>query len=249
MVVAMMAMLLMTALGVALVLTTSSETIIAGNYRNSGEAMYAADAVLERAIDDLLTVPDWNPLLSGSVQSAFIDGAPSGVRTLPDGSTIDLTQTRNMANCQKVTACSTAEMDAITTERPWGPNNPRWQLYAYGKMSDLMSTGSVDSSYYVILMVADDPAETDGNPLQDGASQSNPGAGILVMRSEAFGPRGVHRVIEMTVVRTDTTELERGFTGQSGQDEQNRRARRAAVQTPGKTLTMQTLDLNLGGIH
>ena len=247
--IAMMAMLLMTALGVALVLTTSSETIIAGNYRNSGEAGYAADAILERAIDDLLTVPDWNSLLTGAVQSAFIDGAPSGARALPDGSTIDLTQALAMANCQKVTACSTTEMDTVTTERPWGGNNPRWQLYAYGKMSDLMPTASVDSAYYVVVMVADDPSENDGLPLVDGISQTNPGTGVLAMRAEAFGPRGAHKVIEMTVARTDTTELERGYTGQRGQDEQNRRARKAAVQTPGKSLTMQTLDINLGGIH
>ena len=75
-IVAMMAMLLMMALGAALVLTTSSETIIAANFRNSGEGLYAADAALERIVDDLLTVPDWNSVLSGAVQSAFIDGAP-----------------------------------------------------------------------------------------------------------------------------------------------------------------------------
>jgi hypothetical protein len=45
----------------------------------------------------------------------------------------------------------------------------------------------------------------------------------------------------MTVAKTDTTELERGYTGQRGQDEQNRRARKAAVQSPGKQLDMQTL--------
>ena len=248
-VIAMMAMLLMMALGVALVLTTSSETIIAGNYRNSSEALYAADAALERAMDDLLTVPDWNALLDGSVQSAFIDGAPSGTRTLPDGSTIDLTQVLTMANCEKVTTCSATDMDAITTERPWGPNNPRWQLYAYSRMSDLMPPEVVDSAFYVIVMVGDDPSENDRNPLKDGVSQTNPGTGVMAMRAEAFGPRGAHKVIELTVARSDTTELERGYTGQRGQDEQNRRPRRAAVQTPGQALTMQTLDLNLGGIH
>jgi hypothetical protein len=56
-------------------------------------------------------------------------------------------------------------------------------------------------------------------------------------------------VIEMTVARTDTTELERGYTGQRGQDEQNRRARRAPVQTPGKALTMQTLNVSTGGVQ
>jgi hypothetical protein len=246
---AMMAMLLMTALGLALILTTSSETIIAGNYRNSGEVMYAADAVLERAMDDLLTVSDWNALLDGSVQSAFVDGSPGGTRVLPDGSTLDLTQTLNMANCQKTTACSSSDMDAITTDRPWGPDNPRWQLYAYGRVADLLPTGAIDSSCYVIVMVGDDPSENDGNPLQDGASQTNPGSGVLAMRAEAFGPRGAHKVIELTVARTDTTELERGYTGQRGQDEQNRHARKAALQTPGQALTMQTLDLNGGRIQ
>ena len=83
MVIAMMAMLLMSALGIALVLTTSSETMIAGNFSNSSEALYAADAAVERSMEDILTVPDWNKLLDGSAQSAFVDGPPSGDRTLP----------------------------------------------------------------------------------------------------------------------------------------------------------------------
>src|SRR3982750_3603805 len=104
-IVALMATMLMTALGVALILTTSTETMITGNYRNGQEALYAADAALERAMDDILTVPDWNDLLSGKAQSAFIDGAPSGPRTMPDGTQIDLAQLLNLANCGKVSAC------------------------------------------------------------------------------------------------------------------------------------------------
>ncbi len=258
MMVAMMAMLLMTALGVALVLTTQSETIIASNYRNSGEALYAADAVVERAIDDLLTVPDWNQLLNGTVQSAFIDGPPSGPRTLPDGSKIDLTQVLNMANCGKLTACTAADQTGNSTgDRPWAGNNTVWQLYAYGKLSDLLPTNTIDSSYYVLAMVGDDPSENDGNPLLDGVvpcalgqtTGCNPGSGVLAVRAEAFGPHGARKVIELTVARSDTTNLERGYTGQRGQDEQNRRARKAAVQTPGKALTMQTLTLSTGGVQ
>src|SRR5262245_66255876 len=33
---------------------------------------------------------------------------------------------------------------------------------------------------------------------------------------------GAHKVIEVTLTRTDSTEIERGYTGQRGQDEQNR---------------------------
>src|SRR6266550_4490811 len=244
MLVALMAMLLMSALGAALILTTSSETMTAANFREGGEALYAADAALERSIDDLLTVADWNELLTGSARSAFIDGPPSGSRTLRDGSTIDLSQVLSKANCQKLTPCSPAEMNAVTPERPWGWNNPRWQLYAYNHVSELLPTDSIDSSYYVVVMIADDPSENDGNPLQDGASQSNPGTGVIAMRAEAFGPKGAHKIIELTIARADTTELERGYTGQRGGDEQNRHAAKTAVQSPGKPLTMQTLDIN-----
>jgi hypothetical protein len=249
MVVAMLAMLLMTALGAALILTTSSETMIAGYFRDSAEALYAADAVLERSIDDLLTVADWNQLLNGLVQSAFVDGSPGGPRTLRDGSTVDLSQVLNTANCQQSTACSAAEMSAVTAERPWGANNPRWQLYAYGNVSKLLPAGSIDSPFYVVVMVADDPSEDDGNPLQDGIGPGNPGAGVIAMRAEAFGPRGAHKIVELTIARTDTTDLERGYTAQRGQDEQSRRAHKAAVQTPGKALTMQMLDINAGEIR
>jgi Tfp pilus assembly protein PilX len=254
MIIAMMAMLLMSALGIALVLTTSSETMIAGNFSNSSEALYAADAAVERSMEDILTVPDWNKLIDGSTQSAFVDGAPGGLRTLPDGSTIDLTQALNMANCQKVTTCSTADMNTPSAERPWGLNNPRWQLYAYANLKDLLpATDTINSPYYVLVMVADDPSESDNDPTKDGAppvapATSNSGLGVISMRAEAFGPRGAHKVIELTLARTDTTELERGYTGQRGQDEQNRRARKAAVQTPGKALTQQTLNTTAGGI-
>lgn len=263
-IVAMMAMLLMTALGVALVLTTSSETTIANNYRNSSEALYAADAVLERAMDDILTVPDWNKMIDpttpgGLAQSAFVDGkALSDERTLPDGSTIRLDQAINMANCQQVADCSDTQMNANTAERPWATNNPRWRAYAYGNLADMLpASDTINSPYYVLLLVADDPSENDGNPMKDGITPCTPGVttgcnagtGVLALRAEAFGPRGAHKVIEVTVARTDTTELERGYTGQRGQDEQNRRARKSAVQTPGKALTMQTLNIASGGIQ
>ena len=218
-VIAMMAMLLMTALGVAVVLTTSSEIVITNNYRNSSEALYAADAVLERAMDDLLTVADWNTLLTGGVQSAFVDGPPSGERTLPDGSKIDLTEALNMADCGKVAACSASDLTGNATgDRPWNANNPVWRLYAYGPLEDMMPTGTINSPFYVLLMVADDPSEDDGNPLQDGTLAGNRGRGVLALRAEAFGPGGAHKTIEATVSRTDTTELERGYNDPAGFD-------------------------------
>src|SRR5882672_606382 len=98
-----MAMMMMVALGTALILTTTTESKITRNFRNTSEGMYAADAALERAVDDVLTIHDWNNLLSGASQSAFIDGLPSGTRTLGDGKAIDLAEIVNFANCQKAT--------------------------------------------------------------------------------------------------------------------------------------------------
>lgn len=257
MIITLMAMLLMMALGTALLMTTTTEANITRNFRNNTEALYAADAGLERALSDLLTVPDWNTLLNGTNRSAFVDGAPAGTRQLADGKVLSLTELVNMANCEKVTTCSSADLTTITAERPWGVNNPVWQLYAYGPLNTIIPTNTVNSPYYVVVMVGDDPSENDGDPLHDGVTTCspgqftgcNPGTGVLALRAEAFGPFGTHKVIELTVARTDTTELERGYTGQRGQDEQNRRARKAAVQTPGKALTQQALTLTTGTIQ
>jgi Tfp pilus assembly protein PilX len=245
---ALMALLLLSALGLALVLTTTTETAISNNFRSAEEALYVADAAIERTMQDILTVPDWNNMLNGSAKSAFIDGAP-GNRTMADGTILRLDDATNMANCGKVTICSTADMDAVTEDRPWGKNNPRWQLYAYGPVNDLVPTGTLNSNMYVVVWVGDDPSDNDDNPLVDGNAQTNPGTGVITLRAEAFGPGGAHKVVEVTLARTDSTEIERGYTGQRGQDEQNRRARKAAVQTPGKSLQRQELTVATGTVQ
>jgi PilX N-terminal len=248
-VVALLSLLLLTALGLALTLTTTTETAISANQRMGQEAMNAADAAIERAMQDLLAMPDWNRALSGAEQSSFVNGSPGGPRTLPDGTTIDLTEIANLASCGHIAACSAGEIATNSPERHWLTNNPVWQLYAYGPISDLLPGGTVSSPIYVVVMIADDPSETDGLPLTDGNTGANPGSGVLSLRAEAFGPHGTHRIVEATVARTLSTGLERGYIGQRGQDEQNRRARKSAVQTPGKALTAQQLTTATGAVQ
>lgn len=261
MIVALMAMMLMMALGITLVLTTTTETRIAANYSQGTEALYAADAAVERVMDDILTVPDWNEILKGNVRSAFVDGSPSGIRDLPDGTKLDLDKATNMLDCGIPDGCNDEDLNAWTDERPWGFNNPRWKLYAYGPVTAMLPTDTINSKDYVVVWIADDPSESDNDPTTDGAPgvncdqsndsqcSTNPGLGVLAMHAEAYGPGGSKRVIEITIARTDTTEIERGYTGQRGQDEQNRRARKAAVQTPGKGLTQKELSLTTGTIQ
>ena len=199
--VVLLALLLASALGASLVLTTSSETIIAGNFRTSIDMSYVAAAAAERAIAELNGVADWNAVLSGTVRSTFVDGPPGGQRRMADGSTIDLDEVVGLANCGKPRRCTGAEMDAVTSSRPWGVNNPRWQLYAYGWLRDTAPDATVRSSGYVVVLVGDDPAENDGNPLQDGAGEGNPGAGTIAVRAEARGPRGARKGVELTFGR------------------------------------------------
>ncbi len=63
-----MALVLLSALSGALIVTTSTETAVAANFRTAQEGLYAADAALERAIDDLETITDWNSILEGTNQ-------------------------------------------------------------------------------------------------------------------------------------------------------------------------------------
>jgi type IV pilus assembly PilX-like protein len=205
-VIAVMAMTLMLALGSALILLSTSETAIAANFRASHESFYAADAAIERALVDLRNIPDWTPVLNGTIKSTFVDGPSSGVRTLPDGSRIDLGQIVNLANCQHSALCSPAEIAAVTQERPWGANNPNWTPFSHGALERLTS-GTVHSSFYMITLVGDDPSENDNDPAQDGmelGGQGNPGLGVLALRAEAFGPRAAHHVVEATIARSST---------------------------------------------
>ena len=239
-VIALMSMMLLTALGAAVVMVSRTETAIANNYRNSQEALYAADAAVERVVQDLLMVPRWNDILASAdgtvadATSGFSDGSPSSI-TLPGGGRINLVN----ATASLQSATDTADL--------WGPNNPRWRLFAWGPISRLLDTVTIDSRMYVAVWVADDPADgpgtgtADGNPLFD----SN---GTLTIRAEAFGPGGTRKVIEVTVARTSGTEIERGQIAQRGQEELNQRARKAAVQTPGKSLTNMRMNTSTGNL-
>ena len=219
---------LLTALALSLILVSSSETLISANYRNAHEALYGADAAIDLVIQDLLTVPQWNDVIrsGGNVQSSFIGASTS--HTLPDGTMIDVTK-----------ECAKVQYDTDQANI-WGTNNPVWQVYAYGPLTDLLPNG-VNSPVYVIVLVGDDPSESDGNPQVD----TN---GVLTLHAEAWGAGGSHKVIETTVSRTSSTEIERGYVAQRGQEEWNQRSRKAPVQTPGTALTQMKMGVGSGGL-
>lgn len=176
-IIALMSLVLLSAIGTSLAVVTHTEMRVSANHATSREAMYAADGALHIAAQELLPFADWNGLLSSGALSAFVDGAPVGVRPLGDGTTVDLAK---------------ATGDANSEPRPWGANNPVWRPFAFGWLG---------TRTYVIAWVADDFSENDGDPTVDGGDAANPGAGILAIRAEAFGVGGAHKVLEATVTR------------------------------------------------
>jgi hypothetical protein len=166
---------LLAALGHGLVLLTNTEQAIAANQHAAVETLYAADAALATVLPELRRTADWTSVLTGAQTSGFVDG--TRVPVLPSGATIDLDTL-------------TSELQAGAASDPWGANNPVWRLYAYGALERL--SPGFRSRSYIVVWVADDPAETDGNPAVD-ANRT------LLVRAEAFGPNRSRRSIRATV--------------------------------------------------
>jgi Tfp pilus assembly protein PilX len=226
-IIALIATVLLSSVGVGLVMLSNTEGAIANNFRAGNETLYAADAAVERVVQDLLIVPRWNDVLTGTVRSSFVDNTLTP--TTPLGLALDLT------------AMTTEIQTQSDATSPWALNNPQWRLFAYGPLSDMLGTGTIVSTSYIAVWVSDDPSETDNDPSAD----TN---GVITVLAQAMGAHGAYRMVEVTVAKTDSTEIERGLIAQRGQEELNQRARKAAVQVPGQSLTVSDLNAATGGV-
>ena len=179
---AMAAGVLLVSLGSALVLMGITETAVSGSYVRGTQTRYLADAAVARATMELEVMGNWSDVLTGVASSSFRDGGPDGIR-LTGGVTVDL-------------SALTLALNRSAAAGPFGLNNPRWRLFAWGPAKDLVGD-SVPG--YVAVWVADDPDEQDNDPLLDGGAER--GRGVLLMTAQAFGPGGVRRTVEVVVGR------------------------------------------------
>jgi hypothetical protein len=122
--VVLLATTLLMALGGGLAVLAATEARIAAHFAAGMEALYAADAALERALADLQAPAGWAAALDGSA-SSFVDGGV-GVRALPDGSTLDL---------------------AAPPDAPGGP----WRLYVHAPIDRLSPPGRIQSRAYTVV--------------------------------------------------------------------------------------------------
>jgi hypothetical protein len=197
--VALMAMSVFTVLAMALALTASVDRLAATNHEHAVELANFAETALELAIRDLGTVPDWDDVLGGVVQSTWSDG-PVGMREPWPGVALDVEALTNTLTCGQPSPCSDGATQAATVERPWGANNARWRPYLHTLLG--AATPSRPASAYVIVWLGDDGSEVDGDPLIDGGGPANEGRYIIRAHVGAFGPNGERHAIEAELART-----------------------------------------------
>jgi hypothetical protein len=176
--VALVATALLNAIGLGLVSISNTEIAIASNYRQASQTLYAAEAAADCALDGLAHAASWSDVLAGATASPYGDATLTPV--LPSGERVDLA-----AITRDLQAASDAEVRR-------GANNPRWRLFVHTPMARLARAPLAEE--YLAAWVADDPTETDGDPLVDGND-------IVMVRAQALGPWGRQRTIEATVAR------------------------------------------------
>ena len=178
--------LLLMAIGGAVSIASRTETLIAASFRQARETVYAAEGAVAIAVRDLDLITDWSTVLSGAAASSFTDGAAIGMRTLPGGGSV-------MLCCAADSLTGDVQLRA-RGGRSWGADTPQWQIFAWGPVGAWLPAGRIESALYVVVWVADDPADADGNP----AADAN---GILQLHAHALGPVGGRRVVEALVQR------------------------------------------------
>jgi type IV pilus assembly PilX-like protein len=174
---------LLATLGAALVFVVTAESLVGANHRAAQQGFYAADAGIERAIGELRRLSTWQSVPApgaGSSSADFNDGA-LGLQ-LADGTILDLA---------RVTAERQTDSNVFY---PDTPDRPVWRLFAHASLERMIAGNAGPAPPYVVVWVADDPDDLDGDPGRD----SND---ILIVRSHVFGVRGARRAVEATIFR------------------------------------------------
>jgi Tfp pilus assembly protein PilX len=197
---AVLLVMLLSAIGLGLALTASLEPAIAANFENGLAATNAAEAALTMMAHDLSELDDWTLALTGTWTPPSLAFPAGDNLQLPDGTDVSLAVLTHVANCGHVEPCTLSEAQAVTLDRPWGPNNPQWRVAGLAR-TDQLATITTGPPVQTVVWVGDDPSETDGNPQIDGGPSPgepgapSPGRAALVLRAESFGIRGSHRLV------------------------------------------------------
>ena len=176
------------------------------------EALYAADAALERSIGDLLTLRRiGNPVLDGSAAVGVCRRArPAGSRTLRDGSTIDLGAGAQHGELPEARGVQRGGDECGHAGPALGCEQP---ALAALRLRPSERACCRPGNQFAVLRDGHGWRRPVGERRQSAAGRREPrqsGRGVIAMRAEAFGPRGAHAAIESTVARIGAAELDGG---------------------------------------
>ena len=119
-------MTVLMALGAALVVITSTETVIAGNFRSGRQAFYAAEAAVELAVAELRTRAHWTASRRG-YRTVAVRRRRAGrrPRALPPDAPVDLTAVREPCQLRRARAVRRrAAVAAFRLRAPSGSGAP-----------------------------------------------------------------------------------------------------------------------------
>ena len=183
---ALIAVALIAAVAGSLVVSTSADLVIAGNYRASIETAYAAEAAVERTIGALAAMADWGAVLApppANTIAPFDDGAAAA--KAPDGRALSMPALTTARQAASATVYGPVE---------FGPDSPVWRLFGHAPIDRILPTGLIAPPGYVLVWVADDGGDGDGDPSKDANGQ-------LLVYADAYGVSGARRGLEVAIAR------------------------------------------------
>ena len=155
------------------------DVMVAGHFRQSAEARYAAEAGLEVVLAELNALVTWAPVVSGSRHSSFVDGSLLGRKTVPGGGTVTV-------------CCENGSVaDRLSIETRLSPLPVRrgldWKPYLWTPF-DRLTSGDHPTRLYLAVWVAGEEGVSAGG-------ESDETEAVMV-RSDAVDPGGRRRTIE-----------------------------------------------------
>jgi hypothetical protein len=184
---AVLATSLLTGLALAIAFLGMGESMLASHDRTARSLRQASYAAVQLALADLRAAPAWSDVLTPGA-TAVISAA--GGR-FADGTLVPVSPWGGPAiDLRTMTEQLQAASDAAR-----GPADPAqtWLLYEYGPLERAVP-GASPGPLYVAVWVADDRADTDGDPSRD----TN---GILAIRAVALGPANALAATDVSLAR------------------------------------------------
>lgn len=155
--IALLTVMLLAGVAAGLIVVSTTETMIAAAQRHVLETSYAAESAFDAAVRELDLLSDWNAALASppaNVQASFIDGQSSP--TAPDGRVLNL-----------IALTAQRQADANAASPGLGADTPSWRLFAHAGFSALLPPSHPAPAAYLVVWIADDGFDGDGDPARD----------------------------------------------------------------------------------